>query len=102
MGLYRPEPRGYDIKGKTVILVDDGAATGATIISAARWIRKQEPGKLIVALPIASKQAVKSLKNEVDDVKVLRVPSDFKTVGQFYHDFDDVTHDQVIEIMKRH
>jgi predicted phosphoribosyltransferase/dienelactone hydrolase len=100
MALYRPQPKEYNIKGRTVILVDDGAATGATIIAAARWIRKQEPKRLIIALPIASKQTAKLLNNEADSVEVLRSPSDFKAVEQFYHNFDEITDNQIIQIMK--
>jgi predicted phosphoribosyltransferase/dienelactone hydrolase len=102
MDLYRPGQRGYRIRGRVVVLVDDGAATGATVAAAARWTRRQEPAKMIVALPVASKQSVKVLKSEADDVQVLKQPSDFKALAQFYQDFQDVTDNQVMQIMKKH
>lgn len=102
MGLYRPEPREYKIKGRTVIIVDDGAATGATIIATARWLRKQEPSKLVIALPIASKQIAELLKIEADNVEILKSSSNFKAVEQFYNNFDDITDNQVVEIMKKY
>jgi putative phosphoribosyl transferase len=53
LSMYRPYPREYKIRDRTVILVDDGIATGATMIAAARWIRKQDPKRLIIAAPVA-------------------------------------------------
>jgi putative phosphoribosyl transferase len=90
------------ITGKAAILVDDGAATGATIIAAARWLKKnQNPKRLIIAIPVAPKQTVKLLKEEADDVEVITTPSsNFKSVGQFYHDFAPVADEQVIGIMQ--
>jgi putative phosphoribosyl transferase len=95
MTLYRPQSKEYKIRGRTVILVDDGAATGATIIAAARWIRKQGPKHLIIALPVAPKHTVDLLKNEAESVQVITSPSNFRTVEQFYQDFGDVTDQQV-------
>jgi putative phosphoribosyl transferase len=95
MTLYRPQSKEYKIRGRTVILVDDGAATGATIIAAARWIRKQGPKHLIIALPVAPKHKVDLLKNEAESVQVITSPSNFRTVEQFYQDFGDVTDQQV-------
>jgi putative phosphoribosyl transferase len=102
LSMYRPHAREYKIRDRTVILVDDGIATGATMIVAARWTRKQEPKRLIIAAPVAAKQVVKRLKNEVDQVEVIRNPSDFKAVEQFYHEFRAVSDDQIMEIVKRH
>jgi putative phosphoribosyl transferase len=90
------------ITGKAAILVDDGAATGATIIAAARWLKKnQNPKRLIIAIPVDPKQTVKLLKEEADVVEVITTPSfTFKSVGQFYHDFNPVADEQVIGIMR--
>jgi putative phosphoribosyl transferase len=102
--LYRKQGLDYysKITGKAAILVDDGAATGATIIAAARWLKKnQNPKRLIIAIPVAPKQTVKLLKEEADDVEVITTPSsNFKSVGQFYHDFAPVADEQVIGIMQ--
>jgi putative phosphoribosyl transferase len=104
IGLYRQPGLGYNISaGSIVILADDGAATGATLIAAARWIRKNYgPKKLIIALPIAPKDTVSLLKKEADHVEVITSPftSNFRSVGQYYRDFNPVTDEQVIGIMK--
>ena len=102
LNLYRPHAREYRIRDRTVILVDDGIATGATIIVAARWIRKQEPRRFIIAAPVAPKQVVERLKNEADKIEIVRNPSNFKTVEQFYQEFQSVSDNQIIEIMKSH
>jgi putative phosphoribosyl transferase len=111
--LYRPDDtnnhhrgREYPITpGKTiVVLIDDGIASGATVIAAARWIRsKYKPAQLIIAAPVASKQAVELLKKEAvgDVVETVTTPSHFVSVDQFYKDFEQVTDDKVIEILKR-
>jgi predicted phosphoribosyltransferase len=98
----------YDakLKGKTVVLVDDGIATGATILSAVRWLKtKQNCQELIIAVPVAPRDTVDRLKRIVgknDKVIVLNSPEPFISVGQFYHDFGQVTDSEVKKIMKRH
>jgi predicted phosphoribosyltransferase/dienelactone hydrolase len=99
--MYRPISGEYKIRDRTVILVDDGIATGATMIAAARWIRKQYPRRLIIASPVASKQVVELLKNEADQIEIIRKPSDFKAVEQFYIQFAPLSDDQIIQITKR-
>ena len=91
-------------KSKIVVLADDGAATGATLIVAARWIRnKSLPFQLIIATPVAPKDAVSLLKKEADHVEVIISPSSssFKSVGQYYQSFEQVTDEQVIEIIRK-
>jgi putative phosphoribosyl transferase len=93
----------YDyLKGKTTILVDDGAATGATLVAAARFLRrKHTPKRLIIAVPVAPKDTIKLLKQEVDDVEVVTsLSSTFRSVGQFYQDFNPVPDEKVIEILR--
>lgn len=89
----------------TVLLIDDGIATGATVIAAARWIReKYRPAQLIIAAPVASKQAVELTKKEsvADMVETVTTPANFISVSQFYKDFDQVTDDdKVIEIVSK-
>jgi putative phosphoribosyl transferase len=99
--VYRPNNREYKIKDRIVILVDDGIATGASVIAAARWIRKHKPKRLIIAAPVAPKQVVKSLKNEADEIEVIRNPSNFKAVEQFYQHFDAISDDRIVQIAKR-
>jgi putative phosphoribosyl transferase len=102
--LYRGEGLEYKISGKVAILVDDGAATGATIIAAARWLKKenQNPKRLIIAIPVAPTETVKLLKNECDDTVVVTTSpsSSFRSVSQYYQVFDPITDEQVITIMK--
>jgi putative phosphoribosyl transferase len=93
------------LKDKTVILVDDGAATGATIIAAARWIRQLEskPKRSIIAIPVAPKYTVDLLKKECDaEVEVVISPSSstFHSVEQYHQNFRPVSDEQVIRIMK--
>jgi predicted phosphoribosyltransferase len=101
--IYRKTERKYKIKSRIVILVDDGAATGATIIAAARWVRKQGPKHLIIALPVAPRQTVNLLKKEADAIEVITSPSSshFRFVEHFYQNFDPVTDEQVVEILQK-
>src|SRR5574341_1773073 len=96
--LYRPHKREYDITGKMVILVDDGAATGATVVAAARWIKKHKPVCLVVAFPTASKDAARLLRSEADQVEIIKSPSKFGSVEQFYQDFAEVTDDSILSL----
>lgn len=100
--LYRPKQNEYNIKNKTIILVDDGAATGATLVVSARWIRKMNPKRIIIAIPVAPNETVELLKNEVDQVVTILIPptSNFTSVAQFYDNFEEITDDRVVKIMK--
>jgi putative phosphoribosyl transferase len=101
LSVYRLHSGEYKIRDRTTILVDDGIATGATMIVAARWIRKQEPKRLIIAAPVAPKQVIKRLKNEADQIEVVRRSSDFKAVEQFYQEFATVLDDEIVQVAKR-
>ncbi len=100
--LYRNSAKGYEIGGRIIVLADDGAATGATLVAAARWIRKQEPKKLIIAVPIVPKETLELLRKESDHVEAVIVPitTNFRSVGQFYEDFSPVSDEDVMNIMK--
>jgi putative phosphoribosyl transferase len=80
---YRKPGLSYNIAGKNVIIVDDGIATGATVIASAKWARKQHPLTLTIAVPVAPSQSVEVLEQESDSVIVLHMPHDFGSVGQF-------------------
>jgi putative phosphoribosyl transferase len=96
--MERNEP--MDIKGKTVIVVDDGIATGRTILATIKMLRSKQPRKLVVAVPVASAQAAARIKEEVDDFICLHIPSEFYGVGRFYHDFSEVSDEQVAILLK--
>jgi predicted phosphoribosyltransferase len=99
--LYRPDNQEYNIRDRTVILVDDGIASGATLIPAARWIKKQQPKQLIIAAPVAREQAAELLKKEADQLEFIITPSNFIAINQFYHNFEHVADEQVIGILKK-
>jgi predicted phosphoribosyltransferase len=93
------------LRGMTVVLVDDGIATGATILAAAKWLRsKNLCKKLVIAAPVAppSDSTLESLKNLADEVVILYSPEPFYAVGQFYKKFPQVSDDEVIEIMQKY
>ncbi|WP_101476817.1 phosphoribosyltransferase [Candidatus Nitrosotalea bavarica] len=88
----------YDIKNRTVVLVDDGIATGATVFVALEWIKKQNPKRVIVAIPIGPRDTIERL-SKMAEVVVLDAPEAFGAVGEFYQSFDQVEDYQVAEIM---
>ena len=92
----------YHIEGRTVVLVDDGIATGATMFVAIQWVKKQKPKQIIVAIPVGPKDTIEKLNNVVDQVIVLQSPLYFNAVGEFYREFDQVEDYQVQEIMSKH
>ncbi|MBO3801120.1 MAG: phosphoribosyltransferase family protein [Thermoproteota archaeon] len=98
MFLYR-KGKPFSIIKKEVIIVDDGIATGATMIVAIRSVRAKGAKKVIVAAPVISPEAFVLLKNEADEVISLIMPSTFYAVGEFYEDFRQVTDEEVLEIL---
>ncbi|MBO8193639.1 phosphoribosyltransferase [Streptomyces oryzae] len=92
----RPEPR---IDGRTVILVDDGLATGVTARAALRYLLRQEPARLVLAVPVGSPQSVQALSHEADTVICLQQPAVFEAVGLWYERFPQITDDEVIEAL---
>ena len=97
--LYRKGRKPYRFKEKIVILVDDGAATGATIEAAIKWLKKKHASKIIVALPVAPKELLQKISPEVDGLVVLETPHDFRAVGEFYQTFEQLTDKEVIELL---
>lgn len=92
MGDQEPEK----LEGKTVIVIDDGIATGHTMMGTVHVLRKSRPGKIIVGVPVASKEAVRELSKEVDEVIAVMIPDIFYGVGAFYEDFEQVTDEEVM------
>jgi putative phosphoribosyl transferase len=89
------------VRGKTVILIDDGIATGHTVLAAVQILRKQHPAKIVVAVPVASARAIESLSEEADEMVVVQVPEVFYGVGQFYQDFTQVSDEEVIKDLQQ-
>ncbi|MEJ6981885.1 phosphoribosyltransferase family protein [Pedobacter sp. P351] len=85
-----------NLKGKTVIVIDDGIATGNTMMETVNILRKSEPGKIVIAVPVASKSAIQKLSQEVDEVIVVMVPHEFFGVGAFYQNFQQVSDENVM------
>ena len=100
---YYGDKKPMELKDKTVILVDDGIATGNTMISCIQLIEMQKPSKIIAALPVAQPSAFKKIKEmeEVDEAICLSTPVNFQSVGQFYEEFKQVDDKEVIELLKK-
>lgn len=97
---FRGDHYPESLNGKDVIVVDDGLATGATMIAALRLIRKKNPRKIIVALPVAAPESLKKINQEADDVICLMTPDQFTAVGLWYEKFDQVSDEEVLNILK--
>jgi predicted phosphoribosyltransferase len=87
--------------GRIVIVIDDGLATGATMISALHGLRAQKPAKLICAVPVAPPDTLATVADLADEVVCLEAPAHFRAVGQFYQHFDQVDDDEVIAILQQ-
>jgi len=96
---YRQYPAVHDIAGKTVIIVDDGLATGATMRAAIRAGRALGAARVVVAVPIASPDVCEAFEGKADEVVCSRTPEPFDAVGLWYEDFSQTTDDQVRELL---
>ncbi|MEU6710355.1 phosphoribosyltransferase family protein [Nonomuraea sp. NPDC046802] len=94
----RPLP---SLEGREVIVVDDGLATGGTARAALRAVRAAKPAKVTLAVPVGAHETVMSLREEADEVVVLREPVDFRAVGQWYEHFGQLSDDDVLELLGR-
>jgi putative phosphoribosyl transferase len=98
---YRGDRPGPDVRGHTVILVDDGLATGSTMRAAVAALRKLQPAKIVVAVPVAVRSSCEELAEEVDEVVCARTPEPFHGVGEWYADFSQTTDEEVRELLAR-
>jgi putative phosphoribosyl transferase len=98
---YRGDRPAPDVRGRTVILVDDGLATGSTMRAAVAALRKLEPAKIVVAVPVAVRSTCEELAEEVDEVVCARTPAPFYAVGEWYADFSQTTDEEVRDLLAR-
>lgn len=99
--LYRGERQVPELRGRTVILVDDGMATGATMRAATLVVRSQQPARVVVAIPVAAPSICQELCAEVDEVICLLTPEDFLGVGAWYKRFPQITDEYVRALLAR-
>jgi predicted phosphoribosyltransferase len=99
--LYRNNRKSLDIKGKNVIIVDDGIATGNTLLASIDMLRKKNPERIIVAVPVIPYDRVKIFQQKTDEFVYLIAPNNFRAVGQFYEQFNQVDDEEVIQILNK-
>lgn len=98
---YRGDKTYPELSGKTIILVDDGVATGATIRAAVSLLRSRNPKRIVIALPVAPADITASLRREADDVICLACPEPFYAIGYWYRDFTQVSDQEVRKLLAR-
>jgi len=98
---YRQDRPLLNLENKTVIIVDDGIATGLTVRAAIKSVKEKNAKKVIVAVPVSAQDSLKIIKKEADQIICLDAPLFFGAVGAFYDDFGQTTDEEVIELMKK-
>lgn len=96
---YRPGKLPLDVKNKIVILVDDGLATGATMKAAVMAIKKMQPAKIIIAVPVAAQDAYRQFKGLVEEIVCLLTPPMFYSISQWYESFPQTSDEEVLELL---
>ena len=96
---YRGDRPFPDLQDRTIILVDDGLATGSSMRAAVQAVRHEHPRTIVVAVPVAAARTCQILRSEVDEVICLRTPEDFSAVGLWYEDFSQTTDEEVRELL---
>ncbi|MEH2088611.1 phosphoribosyltransferase [Nostoc sp.] len=99
--LYRQNRPLRDLQGRTVILVDDGLATGATMWAAVVTVRKQQPAQIVIAVPVAAPETYQELETEVDEIVCISTPSPFHSVGLWYESFPQTTDEEVSDLLAK-
>jgi putative phosphoribosyl transferase len=99
--LYRGDRPPPDVRGRIVILVDDGLATGSTMLAAVKALQTQRPARIVVAVPTASAETCEELRSEADEVVCATTPEPFRAVGLWYEDFSQTSDDEVRDLLSR-
>jgi len=97
--LYRGDRRPLSLEGKTVILVDDGIATGSCILAAVAAVRRRAAARVVVAVPVAAAAAVGTLRREADEVIIVAEPEEFLAVSEWYENFNQISDDEVRRLL---
>lgn len=99
---YTPARAPADPAGRVAIVVDDGIATGASMIAALHAVRARKPARLVCAVPVAPAESLERIRPDADEVVCLEMPEEFMAVGQFYRHFEQVADDEVVALLARH
>jgi predicted phosphoribosyltransferase len=99
---YTPARASADPAGRVAIVVDDGIATGASMIAALHAVRARKPARLVCAVPVAPPESLGQIRPYADELVCLETPEDFMAVGQFYRHFEQVEDEEVVELLARH
>ncbi|MGK0495028.1 MAG: putative phosphoribosyltransferase [Maribacter sp.] len=100
---YYSNRKPESLKGKTVVIVDDGIATGNTLLVTVAFVAKQRPKKVIAGVPVASASAIQALRDsdQIDEIVCLEIPRNFRAVGQFYKEFSQVSDEEAIQLLEQ-
>ena len=99
---YREGREAVPLQGRVVILVDDGLATGSTMIAAVKAVRQHQPAKVVVAVPVGARETCGALSTVADEVECVRMPEPFSAVGQWYLNFDQTSDEEVRQLLRAH
>ena len=97
--MYHPDGATLELKNKTIVAIDDGVATGSTVLASLRALRQQQPAQLILGIPVSPRDTAQRLERECDQLIALSTPEPFYAVGAFYAQFEQTTDEQVIELL---